>query len=207
MPTQAINLNFSYSNFQTFTRIRSQFDRINQLTPYDNLDTLNYTQISQSANFNGSYRFGMINKKTWSTYLSYNKSDDKQLAENTLSVFYNANTSLNYQLPSRWGFTGSMNITYNNMGTVSSTTLGPVVGINRDFLDKKLRASTSFSYNNSFTNSLISAKIYNIRFTCNYRILNKHTLTASLVFLNRVAVNQSRSFKEFTSNIGYSYYF
>src|SRR5690606_16226055 len=43
-PSQKVNLNASYSTFQTYTNIRSQFLDINQLTPYDNLDTLNFTQ-------------------------------------------------------------------------------------------------------------------------------------------------------------------
>lgn len=41
--SERLNLNASYSNFQTFTNIRPQFEQQNQLTPYQNLDTLNFT--------------------------------------------------------------------------------------------------------------------------------------------------------------------
>jgi hypothetical protein len=37
--------------------IRSQFDYINGQTPYDNLDTLNFTQLSQNMALNTLYNF------------------------------------------------------------------------------------------------------------------------------------------------------
>jgi hypothetical protein len=42
----------SYSNFSSYTYIRSEFDEINQTNPYENLDTLNFTQLTQSAGLN-----------------------------------------------------------------------------------------------------------------------------------------------------------
>src|SRR3972149_3339099 len=51
-PTEKLNLSLAFSNFQSYTHIRSQFVDINQLTPYDNLDTLDFTQLSRNASAN-----------------------------------------------------------------------------------------------------------------------------------------------------------
>jgi hypothetical protein len=51
VPTERINMQVAYSNFSSYTNIRSQFLTINQTTPYSSLDTLNFTQLSQTVNF------------------------------------------------------------------------------------------------------------------------------------------------------------
>ena len=57
---ERLNVTASYSNFTTFTNIRSQFVDINQLTPFDNLDTLDFTQISQNATVHANYILSSI---------------------------------------------------------------------------------------------------------------------------------------------------
>src|SRR5690606_37295295 len=48
--SEKLSFTGSYSNFQSYTNIRDQFDYINQVSEFENLDTLNYRQISQNAN-------------------------------------------------------------------------------------------------------------------------------------------------------------
>ncbi len=95
--SEKLNLTASYSNFQTYTNIRSQFVNINQLTQYDNLDTLNYTQISQNATAMAMYSFGSSKEKRQSMNLSLTFQDaaDKQgdVPQNSGVKFYNANAA------------------------------------------------------------------------------------------------------------------
>jgi hypothetical protein len=96
-PTQKLNLGVSYSNFQTYTNIRSQFIDVNQLTPYDNLDTLNFTQISQNATLTAMYMFGKNENKRQSLNcnLTFQDAADKQgeVNQNSGTQFYNLNTA------------------------------------------------------------------------------------------------------------------
>ena len=80
IPSQKLNFSTSYSTFQTFTNIRSQFVDINQLTPYDNLDTLNFTQISKNATLTVMYTFGTSEsrKQNLNINLTYQDAADKQ---------------------------------------------------------------------------------------------------------------------------------
>ncbi len=50
--SERVNANLSYTNFQTYTNVRSNFELINQENNLDRLDTLNFVQLSQSANLN-----------------------------------------------------------------------------------------------------------------------------------------------------------
>jgi hypothetical protein len=51
-PTERMNLNLSYTNFQTCSSVRSNFELINRENPPDQPDTLRFVQLSRSANFN-----------------------------------------------------------------------------------------------------------------------------------------------------------
>ncbi|MDR2817005.1 MAG: hypothetical protein LBB62_09945, partial [Proteiniphilum sp.] len=66
-PTEKLNASFSASTFQGHRNIKSQFDYINELTPYDNLDTLNFTQITNNIDLNVNWN--VIQRETVSQNL------------------------------------------------------------------------------------------------------------------------------------------
>ncbi|HEX8460448.1 MAG TPA: hypothetical protein VF623_03425, partial [Segetibacter sp.] len=66
MPSQKLFLTAGYSNFQTYMYIKPLFQSINQQTQFQNVDTLNFSQISQNANFNANYTFQRSDKKSQS---------------------------------------------------------------------------------------------------------------------------------------------
>src|SRR5690606_23767511 len=78
--SERLNLSGSYSNFTTFMNIRTQFELLTELTPYDNLDTLNYRQISQSANMNINYVLSQDKdrRQNLNVNLSHQNSSDQQ---------------------------------------------------------------------------------------------------------------------------------
>ncbi|WP_113637149.1 hypothetical protein [Nubsella zeaxanthinifaciens] len=214
--SKKMNLNVSYSNFQTYVNIRSNFNQVNALTPYDNLDTLNYTQITQNTNFSGTYMLSQSKEKnqTISANISYMTSADKQggNTQNTGGRFYNFNGSYNLNIvPKNLSFNVSLNASKNDAGDISTTTIGPTMGVNKSFFDKKLRSSFSTSFNKSYTNGQAGSSIINFRLTNGYVVKKKHNLNLSMVALSRSAqVNSAQAgkgFFEFTSTLGYNYNF
>lgn len=213
-PTERISISAAYSSFKTNTVIRSQFTRINQLTPYDNLDTLNYTQLSQSANTNLNYIFKPHEKYRQSINLNiaYQKSDDEQggVAQASGSQFYNLNSNYNINIvPRNLGLSLALNYNQSEMATMRTNTVGPTVGVQKSFLEKKLRATVSSSYNNSYTNKELVSTVISLRVGGNYSVKKTHNFNASIVVLNR---NNKRStgseeFTEYTGNLSYSYSF
>jgi hypothetical protein len=214
IPNQKLNLSASYSNFQTYTNIRSKFVDINQLTPYDNLDTLNYTQISQNITATATYALGNSKERRQSISLNANVQDaaDKQgeVTQNSGSQFYNLNVAYMYNVvPQNLTVSVAFNGNVNDSPAITTKTLGPTASVSKSFFDRKLRATLSSSYNNTYTNSQRVSTILNGRVNGSYTIQKKHNLNLSLVAVNRESktTTAAQSFTEFTGTLGYSYAF
>lgn len=213
-PNEVFNMSFNYSNFQTFTNIRSQFVDINQLTPYDNLDTLNFTQITQNVNLIANYVLPGSDKKrqNLSANVSIMKAADEQggVEQNSGSVFYNINTAYSLNLvPKNLTISASMNVSQNEGLAMRSTTVGPTVVVSKSLFDKKLRVTGSYSLNNSYTEGSMINRVNSLRGNAGYSVKKKHNFNLSVVGLNRVTKQETgaNDFTEFTGTLGYSYSF
>lgn len=212
--SERLNLSASYSTFSTYTNIRSQFVDINQLTPYDNLDTLDYTQLSKNATLTAMYALSTSKEKRQSINLnvSFQNAADKQgdVEQNSGTQFYNINAAYSLNIiPRNMTVSLSFNGNVNESPGFNSKTIGPTVSLSKGFLDKRLRASISSSYNNTFTNSKSVNSFINGRISGTYSIKKKHNLNLGVVVVNRQAKTNSspNAFTEFTGTMGYSYSF
>lgn len=214
VPNEKLNISTSYSNFQTYTNIRSQFVDVNQLTPYDNLDTLNFTQITQNLNVNANYQLGSDKQKrqSLSTNISIMKAADRQneVEQNTGSMFYNLNGSYSLNLvPKNFTVSLALNFSRNKALSSSSSTLGPTLAVSKGMFDKKLRVSGSVSMNNTYAEGSMRNRVVSLRGTTSYSLKKKHNFNLSLVALNRLSKQETGAtdFTEFTGTLGYSYSF
>lgn len=211
-PNEKVNISFSYSNFQTYMNLRSQFDYINGQTPYDNLDTLKFTQLSQNMSLSGNYYFGKNEKRkhNLNTNLSFQEAADKQgdiLRPGSLSQFYNFSTAYNLLfVPEAISFQAAFNATYNHIATDDFITFGPTLGIKAKVFQKKVTAGVSSSYNTSMSEGVTQNRIVNIRTNLNYTFLKKHNLNATAIWQQRNLME--RGIKESTTaTFGYAYSF
>ncbi|ELR73214.1 hypothetical protein C900_05263 [Fulvivirga imtechensis AK7] len=212
--SERLNFSASYSNFQTFTNIRSQFLDINQLTPYDNLDTLNFTQISQNATLNTNYvlRADKERRQNINLNLTFQDASDQQggVEQNSGSQFYMANAAYSVSLvPRNLTITGAFNYNENKAATINSMTLGPTLAVSKTLMERKMRVSISTSWNESYTNGDKMSRVANLRVAGGYIIKKKHNFNLSLVTVNRETDSEggASSFTEFTGTLGYSYSF
>ena len=213
-PSQVFNVSASYSSFQSFANIRSQFVDINQLTPYDNLDTLNFTQLSRNAALTTMLSIGKseTRKQSLTANLMYQNSADEQggLAQNTGATFYNANAAyVLSMIPKNMSASLSVNATLNQSGMSDTKTLGPVLSLMQSFFDKKLRATLSTTYNSTYQEGRVVSNILNGRLGAALTLKKKHLLNVTMALVNRKnqAVQVSNSFTEFTGSLGYAYIF
>ncbi len=212
--SKQLNLTASYSNFTSFTNIRSQFVDINQGTPYENLDTLNFTQISQNASLNANYRMSKSKERPQNinVNLSFQDAADKQgdVKQNSGSQFYLANAAYSFSfVPQTLTVTAAFNYNENKGVNIKSTTVGPTIALGKSFLEKQLRTSLSTSWNQSYTNGEQINKIINVRASAGYSIKKKHNLNLSLIMVNRASAKEgtAQAFTEYTGTLGYSYNF
>jgi hypothetical protein len=211
-PNEKVNTTLSYSNFQTFMRIRPQFTTINRLDNFQNLDTLNYTQVSQNANASLSYTLGQSEEKmrVLSADVSFQQTADEQggvVKNGNGSQFYNASLGYNLMhIVQGYNFSAAFNATYNTIGRNDFVTLGPIVSFNAKLLKKKLSAGTSLSYNASRTDGTWDNTVLNVRCTGVYTPIRRHSL--NLIILNQFRTAQARTnTNDVTVTAGYNFTF
>ena len=209
--SERLGINGSYSNFQSFTNIRDQFDYINQVGEFDNVDTLNYRQLSQNANLGANYLVKKTETQQHSANLNlvYQNSTNQQEGETIEggeSQFYNGMAGYTLGYPERaLNISLAANISYNTIAEDNNTTLGPTLSIGKQFFDKQLRTNFSSSYNTSFTNGAQQGDVLNFRLGSSYVWLEKHNLNLNFLMLFRnSSLNTGR---DLTITFGYSYAF
>lgn len=215
--SKKLSLNSSYSNFQTYTVIRSQFDDINNPNPLvAPVDTLDFTQISQNLNLSANYILKASENitKALNTNLSMQQTSDEQAGEEqpSGSMFYNGNLGLSQQWKSS-GFSlfTSFNASWQEAAGMENMTLGPVVSANKALLNKKLRLSFSTAFNQSYSNGQLRNTILNCRLSATMVIKEKHNLSLTNALVTRQTTateeTEAQSFAELNGTLTYSYKF
>lgn len=223
-PNQKWNFNGSYSNFSSFTKQRPQDNPFYK----NNLDTLNFYQLTQSANAGLSHNFGNANLKQSSTLnASYQVTGQKQGAINDATAFginqnintpakvVNGNYSHNFQFVNYKTSIGfNFNSNYSEQGNFYTLFLGPGIMAGRNFLKNLLKVNTGITFNKVYVNSTNNNNILNARLGANYspKLVNpkigKLNFTASINYTQKLkAQNTTSVFNEFTGNTGLSYNF
>ena len=211
MPNEKWNANFTYSNFQTYTNIKPQFEYINQTGPYDNMDTLNFKQVSQSAGLNLNHIIRSNKKKSHNINLNLNVQDAADIQNEVVwkgngSRVYNTNTAYTLLLiPQQISFTGAFNLSYNTIGRNDFLTLGPTLGINAKLFNKKAPGGFTTSYNSSTADGQQQGEVLNLRMNAAYIFMKKHHLNMSAVHQTRWTPRGNSS--NVTATLGYNYNF
>lgn len=186
VPGEKLNIGLSYSNFLSYTNVKSTFDFINQTEPFENWDTLNYRQVSQNFGVNSTYQLvgDKEKRQILSFNLTYQISDNLQNERSIeKSDFYNLNFS---HLISFQAINLNINthIAMNRIdagGNISST-WGPGLTISKLFLERTLRTSLTTAYNTSSTNGLKVGDIYNFRLGIGYSLKKQHQFNLNFLY-------------------------
>ncbi len=204
----------SLSSYQAHRNIKSSFDYINERTPYENLDTLRFTQLNNSVDVNLNWQ--LLNNETQTHTLSanasYQEAADKQgeyIMPGNLTRFVNlgANYGIDF-LPLDFSVVAGMNVSNNYASRKNVLTLGPTLTCSKRLLKKTLTTGLTLSLNQTREEGKKLATIYNIRWHAGYRFLKRHGLTANVAYqrrsLSEVSLGNSSSM---TGQISYNYSF
>lgn len=208
---QKLNFNINYSNFQSYTNSRNQFDYINQTNQYEYLDTLNFRQVNQNAALTVNYLLKNDKKQkqafnaTFSMQDAINQQEGKTIAGGS-STYYNTGLSYIIGYPQRdLNLTASFNSTIGKLDTSDNLILGPTIGATKLFYDKKLNTSFSTSYNTSFNNGDKVNDIFNIRLNGSYIYMQKHNFGLNCITL--FSSSQTVRNNDLTATLSYTYSF
>ncbi|HIP48468.1 MAG TPA: hypothetical protein EYG92_05830 [Lutibacter sp.] len=210
--SKKLNITGSYSNFSTFTNLKSnQFDVINDDDLLDDeRDALDYRQLSQNANLNLNFIISNDKERKQNINFNYALADVSNEQGGVVrigdaSTFHNISTSYSLGFPnSDLTITPVINATYNTIGRENATTWGSTLVINKKFYDKTLSTTFASSYSNS-TNKDSKNNVFNLRANATYSYKKKHNfnLNAIQLFKNYNDV----SAQNITITFGYNYSF
>ncbi len=213
-PSAKWNFAASFSNFTSFTNIRPLYDTTIYNQNVERIDTLNFTQLTQSANANVSYLIGDPADADKKQFLNLNASaqlaaNEQQGNPNSGSSFYNGNISYTISLvPKNMSITVAATGNYTEMPNAYTAMVGPMASISRVFFEKTLRTTASIAWNQAYVNEELTSSIINFRLNASYNIKKKHNLNLSLVALNKTETTEGHpDFTEYTVTLGYSYSF
>ncbi len=201
-PSPRLNVSASWSTFQTYTNIRSQFAQVDELIPYNN-DTLNFTQISRNAALSAYFVVSESEskKQNVNVNLGWQEGADNQGQRYSASRFLNANIGYTLSFPAQSiTITFLLNTTTQESASLNSRMIGPTASITKTFLNRKLRTMLSTSLTDSFSNGTRVNRLLNCRITGVLAIKNKHSLNLAGVLVRRFS---SRATTELTASIGY----
>ncbi|WP_300977057.1 hypothetical protein [Flavobacterium sp.] len=208
---QKLNLNANYSNFQSYTNSRNQFDYINQTSNFDFIDTLNFRQVNQNAALTINYLLKNDKKlkqafnANFSMQDALNQQQGKTIAGGA-STYYNAAIAFNMGLPEKnLNLTASLNSTMGKLDTAKNLILGPTLAANKLFFDKKLNTSAAISYNTSRNNGIKQNDVFNFRVNGTYVYKEKHNFSLNAISLFNSTASGSK--QDFTATLSYSYSF
>jgi hypothetical protein len=211
-PTENLQTSLNFSTFQSYRNIKSQFDYINETSPYDNMDTLRFVQLTQNLDASIMYTFKKTEKQQQRINLnaSYQESADRQggiSLPGNVSRFLNSALGYGIQfIPQGINITSSVNASYNYGGAIESYTIGPMIGVTASFFKKKLTAGASTAYNMNINEGNVQAKVLNCRANASYRIKKRHSFNASIVWQNR-DIKDKKKTDAVTATVAYAYSF
>jgi hypothetical protein len=194
--SEKFNASLNYSNFQSFTNMKNQFDYINKNDPFINVDTLGYSQINQNANLSMNYSMGdpKVLSQNLSAQFSLNGSSNTEAgSKTTLAMMYNSCANWSITNPvQNWGANLGVNTTLSNMNNLSILTWGPQAALSKMIMDKKMILSASGGFNQTNSDGNVLSNNINIRSSCRYKLNKMHNFTLDLTWLNRKSANLER---------------
>ncbi len=210
--SEKLNISGSYSNFQSFTNIKNQFDFINGVSQIEEeLDQDNIAQLSQNANVNVNYTIkeSPSNTQNINVNISYQDAEnqiDDVVREEDNSSFYNATSAYTVSFPENaLSLSGGFNASISKLEMSTGLILGPTVTASKGFFEKKLKVNAGISYNESINDGLRQGQVANIRLGSRYVYKKQHNFSLNGLFQHRNNVNKAT--QNFTLTFGYNYSF
>ena len=207
--TEKLNLAVSLSNLQAYVYINDIYSQVTQTNEFQNLDTLNVTQLNYTTLLNASYLLESSKERRQSTNLNfmYQKSAEAQKYSNFSGndIF---NTALSYQfslIPSQFNASASISNNYNKMPDnmyINAMTYN--ISLQKTFF-KVLKSSFSTTFSDMYNQEGPVSNVLNARLSGGYTLAKKHNFNLAMSLLHTEGVNKKQT--QCMANLSYSYAF
>jgi hypothetical protein len=122
------------------------------------------------------------------------------------SLFKSGNAGYSFKIGEYWSTNTSFTINQSEAADISNLTLGPVFGVNRSFLDNKVRSSLSLSLLNSYLNKARNSHIDNVRWSVNWTAGKRHTVSFNTFYLLKNSYEEAaKATQEWRGTLNYAF--
>jgi len=212
-PTERWQFNGNYSSFRTHMNIQSPFQKINQLPSFSNVDTLNFVQISQSAQVNSmlTTRKDECRNHQLGVNIAFQDASDQRVGgvckKGNGSQIYNLATSYNMlYLKKSIQVNLSYTISHNRTDFNHSLTHGPSAQASTKLLNKNMTTGLLTSYNTSTQRGIQQNSTFNVRLSVAYAVFKAHNLSLALMNQYRSTRNKIQT-SDLMGTLGYNWSF
>jgi hypothetical protein len=207
--TEKLNIALTFSNLQSYLYINDIYSQVTQTNQFQNLDTLNVTQLNYTTSLNAGYALKNTKEQRQSMNLNlmYQKSAEAQkYSKFSGSDIYNAAIGYQFSLvPYHLNASTSVNYNYNRMPeNLFTQAITCNLTLQKDFF-KLLKSSLSATYSNMNNQEGRLSDILNIRLSGGYALAKKHNFNLSATTLYAKSIQKNRT--QYALNLSYSYSF
>ncbi len=217
VPSEKINLMLNYSNFTNFSNLRSTYDYLTRITPYNALDTINFRQINQNLVLGATFILPSSSKEIVNTLLFngiFQRGEESQGTNPSSNNLTNLSLDYSYNhSPKKLMITSSLTYSKSAFNNLPMSQWGPALSINKG-IGNKWRANANLLYSLGKTNGgdALSSQDRTLNARCGLtgKVNNKLNVLFNLIYLDRQATSSQRyipNFHEFTATLGLSYNF
>lgn len=214
--SERLGLNAAYSGFNSTIKMKPIDDEYVENTVFDQLDTLNYIQLTTSLNAGLNYRMREtdIALHNISFNGSYQRADNEQGNNRFGSDM--ASASAGYSLSFKetgLSLGSSLNGNLSQYEEGQSVFAGLGVNGSVPLFQKKVNASVNGNVSNNFQDGELIALFYSAGSSFAYKFGKGHSANLSLRYSGRAKTGEAKygryneSLNEFTATIGYRYSF
>lgn len=207
--TDKLSVALNSSNLQSYLFINDIYSQVTQTNQFQNLDTLNVTQLNSTTSLSTNYILQSSKEQQQSVNLNcmYQRSAEaQQFSEFAGNNIYNA--ALAYQLsliPAQFNASASVNYNYNQMpDTIFSQAITYNLTVGKVFF-KELKTSISATYSDMNSEQGKLSDVLNLRLSGGYTLAKKHNFNLAATFLYTKIPAKIRT--QYAINFSYAYSF
>ena len=215
-PTKRLSLNLSFSSFNSYMKFKPMDDEYLKNTVYDQLDTMNYIQLSKT--FSGSVNYIFLNNDNVTHSGGANSSWQDATSEQGNTRFGNSmlNNSLSYSILFKKRLL-SVSLSVNNMNAYYNTGKSMYVGAGANssitVLKKKMNISLGVNASNNYEDGTMMGILYSVNNNYSLKFGKHHVFGAGARFSGKKQQKASslyasnKSFNEWMLTMSYAFRF
>jgi hypothetical protein len=208
-PNERLMLGASLSNVQSYIYVNDVYSQVTQTSEYQNLDTLNVTQLDFTASFNAAYLLQSTKETRQGVNLSFmfqQSGEEQKYSSFAGNSIYNTSLAWQYGLiPSKLNASVSVNHNLNRMPAGAySQAFTYSLSMQKSFFDD-LKTGLACTYSDMGSQDGRLSGVLNLRLNAGYVFFRRHTLNLSMAMVNSDSPGASK--QQYSANLAYSYTF